>query len=95
MRSTLVRAGLAVCVVSLAACGGSQPPATPTTTTTAAKAATPTTAAPGAAEEDEYELDDRRIGDGTPGPVTRRLQDLFFAIVRGREDRYRSWLAYV
>jgi PKD repeat protein len=57
MRSTLVRAGLAVCVVSLAACGGSQPPATPTTTTTAAKAATPTTAAPGAAEEDEYELD--------------------------------------
>jgi branched-chain amino acid aminotransferase len=40
-------------------------------------------------------LDDRRIGDGTPGPVTRRLQDLFFAIVRGREERYRSWLAYV
>ena len=57
MRSTLVRAGLAVCVVSLAACGGSQPPATPTTTTTAAKAVTPTTSAPGAAEEDEYELD--------------------------------------
>jgi len=57
MRSTLVRAGLAVCVVSLAACGGSQPPGTPTTTTNPAKAATPTTAAPGAPEEDEYELD--------------------------------------
>src|SRR6185295_15651867 len=41
------------------------------------------------------ELDDRRIGDGTPGPVTRRLQDLFFAVVRGREDRYRAWLAYL
>jgi branched-chain amino acid aminotransferase len=41
------------------------------------------------------ELDDRRIGDGTPGPVTRRLQDLFFAIVRGREERYRAWLSYV
>jgi branched-chain amino acid aminotransferase len=41
------------------------------------------------------ELDDRRIGDGTPGPITRRLQDLFFATVRGREERYRSWLAYV
>jgi branched-chain amino acid aminotransferase len=40
-------------------------------------------------------LDDRRIGDGTPGPITRRLQDLFFAIVRGREERYRAWLAYV
>ncbi len=41
------------------------------------------------------ELDDRRIGDGTPGPITRRLQDLFFAVVRGREERYRSWLAYL
>jgi branched-chain amino acid aminotransferase len=41
------------------------------------------------------ELDDRRIGDGTPGPVTRRLQELFFAVVRGREERHRSWLAYI
>jgi branched-chain amino acid aminotransferase len=41
------------------------------------------------------ELDDRRIGDGTPGPITRRLQDLFFAVVRGRAEQYRSWLAYV
>ena len=41
------------------------------------------------------ELDDRCIGDGTPGPITRRLQDLFFAVVRGREERYRSWLAYL
>jgi branched-chain amino acid aminotransferase len=41
------------------------------------------------------ELDDRRIGEGTPGPMTRRLQDLFFATVRGRDDRYRSWLTYV
>jgi branched-chain amino acid aminotransferase len=41
------------------------------------------------------ELDDRRIGDGTPGPITRRLQDLFFRVVEGREDRYRSWLAAV
>jgi branched-chain amino acid aminotransferase len=41
------------------------------------------------------ELDDRRIGEGAPGPLTRRLRELFFAIVRGREERYRSWLAYV
>jgi len=41
------------------------------------------------------ELDDRRIGTGTPGPVTQRIQDLFFRIVQGREDRYRSWLAPV
>jgi branched-chain amino acid aminotransferase len=41
------------------------------------------------------ELDDRRIADGTPGPITRRLQELFFAVVKGREERYRRWLAYV
>jgi branched-chain amino acid aminotransferase len=41
------------------------------------------------------ELDGRRIGSGAPGPITQRLQTLFFAIVRGREDRYRSWLTYV
>jgi branched-chain amino acid aminotransferase len=41
------------------------------------------------------ELDDRRVGDGTPGPITRRMQDLFFAVVRGREERYRSWLTYI
>ena len=41
------------------------------------------------------ELDDRRIGEGMPGPMTKRLQDLFFAVVRGRDDRYRSWLTYV
>ena len=41
------------------------------------------------------ELDDRRIGDGSPGPITRRLQDLFFRVVQGREHRYRTWLAPV
>jgi branched-chain amino acid aminotransferase len=41
------------------------------------------------------ELDDRRIGSGSPGPVTRALQEQFFAIVRGRAERYRGWLAYV
>ncbi len=41
------------------------------------------------------ELDERRIGNGTPGPITRRLQELFFRVVQGREDRYRSWLAPV
>ena len=41
------------------------------------------------------ELDDRRVGAGARGELTRRLQDLFFAIVRGKEERYRSWLAYL
>jgi branched-chain amino acid aminotransferase len=41
------------------------------------------------------ELDDRRIGTGTPGPLTRRLQELFFGVVKGREARYGSWLTYI
>jgi len=38
------------------------------------------------------ELDGRRIGPGKPGPVTAQLQELFFAIVRGGDPRYASWL---
>jgi branched-chain amino acid aminotransferase len=41
------------------------------------------------------ELDDRRIGAGGPGELTRRLQGLFFSIVKGREARYQSWLTYL
>jgi len=38
------------------------------------------------------ELDGRRIGTGRPGPVTARLQELFFSIIRGSEPRYEAWL---
>jgi len=41
------------------------------------------------------ELDDRRIGDGTPGPVTRALQGSYSKIVRGDEARYRRWFTTV
>jgi branched-chain amino acid aminotransferase len=41
------------------------------------------------------ELDDRSIGTGEPGPITRRLQETFFRIVRGGEPRYRDWLTYI
>jgi branched-chain amino acid aminotransferase len=30
-----------------------------------------------------------------PGPVTKQLQDLFFAVVKGKDDRYRHLLDYV
>ena len=36
------------------------------------------------------EVDDRVIGD--PGPITRRLQEVFTAAIRGRDERYRDWL---
>ena len=40
-------------------------------------------------------LDGIPVGSGTPGPITRRLQEDFFGIVEGRaEDRY-SWLTLV
>lgn len=38
-------------------------------------------------------VDDREIGD--PGPVTRRIQETFFAAVRGQVERYESWNEYV
>ncbi|HSL57184.1 MAG TPA: branched-chain amino acid transaminase [Acidimicrobiales bacterium] len=38
-------------------------------------------------------VDDRVIGE--PGPVTRAVQDTFFAAVSGRDDRYKDWLTYV
>jgi branched-chain amino acid aminotransferase len=38
------------------------------------------------------EVDNRRIGSGSPGPVTRRLQETYLRAVRGEEPRYREWL---
>ncbi len=41
------------------------------------------------------EIDDRRIGKGEPGEVTKAIQKRFFSIVRGEEEKYSHWLAYV
>ena len=41
------------------------------------------------------ELDGRRIGLGRPGPVTQRLQALYFDVVHGRSPRHEAWLARV
>jgi len=36
------------------------------------------------------------LGDGTrPGPITRRIQECYFAVVRGETPAYRSWLTPV
>ncbi len=37
-------------------------------------------------------VDDRVVGDGTPGPLTRRIQDLYRRVVRGEEPTYEEWL---
>jgi branched-chain amino acid aminotransferase len=41
------------------------------------------------------EIDRRTIGEGRRGPVTRALQDAFFAVVTGRERKYERWLSHV
>ncbi|MCL4475795.1 MAG: branched-chain amino acid transaminase [Nitrospirae bacterium] len=41
------------------------------------------------------EVDGRTIGEGKPGKVTKKLQSLFFDVVKGRNRQYESWLTYV
>jgi len=41
------------------------------------------------------EVDQRTIGEGLPGPLTRKLQDTFFQVVRGSKTEYEHWLTYV
>ena len=41
------------------------------------------------------EIDGRPVGDGRPGPITRRLQAKYFDVVRGRDERYLDWLTFV
>jgi len=41
------------------------------------------------------EVDGRPIGAGRRGPLTEKLQSLFFDVVNGRAEKYRRWLAAV
>ena len=41
------------------------------------------------------EVDNRKIGSGCPGPVTGDLQDTFFKIIKGKDDKYPSWLTFI
>ncbi|KHD05548.1 branched-chain amino acid aminotransferase [Candidatus Thiomargarita nelsonii] len=41
------------------------------------------------------ELDGRTIGAGTRGPITERLQSLFFDLVHGRHATHLDWLTFV
>ena len=38
-------------------------------------------------------VDDREVGE--PGPITRSIQETYFATVRGEVDRYKDWLEHV
>lgn len=39
------------------------------------------------------EVDNRVIGDGVVGPITKKLQAKFFDVVRGSDDSHPEWLA--
>jgi len=39
------------------------------------------------------EVDDRQIGLGHPGPITKDIQATFFDAVKGKIDKYEGWLA--
>ncbi|WP_290651764.1 branched-chain amino acid transaminase [Aquisalimonas sp.] len=41
------------------------------------------------------ELDGRPIGEGKRGPITERLQSMYFDQVEGRRSAYDQWLTYV
>jgi branched-chain amino acid aminotransferase len=41
------------------------------------------------------EVDDRVVGEGHRGPITKELQGEFFSATKGETERYASWLTYV
>lgn len=41
------------------------------------------------------ELDNRQIGSGSRGPITEKLQSLFFDVVSGKAPQYNHWLTPV
>jgi branched-chain amino acid aminotransferase len=40
-------------------------------------------------------VDDRPVGSGEPGPMTRKIQEVYQAAVRGLVDRHKDWVEYV
>ncbi len=41
------------------------------------------------------ELDGRPIGNGGRGPITEKLQSMYFDIVSGRSEKHSHWLSYL
>lgn len=38
------------------------------------------------------DVDGRIVGDGTPGAITRKLQQAYFDVVKGNDAQYQHWL---
>lgn len=41
------------------------------------------------------DIDHRKIGRGEAGPITRRVQESFFGIVKGADAKHEHWLTYI
>jgi branched-chain amino acid aminotransferase len=41
------------------------------------------------------ELDDRMIGNGTRGPITEKLQTMFFNVATGKAPQYDHWITHI
>jgi len=41
------------------------------------------------------EVDNRLVGAGKRGPITEKLQSMYFDVVHGRHDLHPEWLSYV
>ncbi len=41
------------------------------------------------------EVDHRPVGDGKIGPISRQIQELYQAVVRGKSTKYKKWLTPV
>ncbi|MGN6106890.1 MAG: branched-chain amino acid transaminase [Kofleriaceae bacterium] len=41
------------------------------------------------------DIDHRKIGRGEAGPVTRRVQEAFFSVVKGSDTKHDHWLSYL
>ncbi len=41
------------------------------------------------------EVDDRIIGEGKPGPVTKAIQEAYFKVVNGEDPNHKDWVTVV
>ena len=41
------------------------------------------------------QVDDVKINDGKPGEITKKIQKIYFDLIRGKVDEYSSWLTQV
>ena len=41
------------------------------------------------------EVDNHKIGEGKPGPITKRLQEKYYEAIHGKDSKYEKWLDYV